>query len=139
MVGPISYELIMTIDGVRVKIPRRTNELEEREGHPFSHAGKKMWVENHYRISSYFFGPGIVQRNFFRFGENDLGKNRVATVRATLKTTRRGKKILLLDIFKAEDGAVAKYELRFVPENWEIEIPDSRGGIAFEPPEWPRQ
>lgn len=130
----IHYELIMTVDRVKVKVPRKTQELDENPGHPFTYAGRKMWVEDRYQISSHPFGPGIVQRNFFRFSESDLGKNHVATVKVTLKTTRSGKKILLLDIFKAEDGAVAQYELRFLQDNWEIEIPDSHnGGILFEP------
>jgi len=135
----IRYEHIMTIDRVRVKVPRQTQELEEKPGHPFVHAGRRIWVEDHYRISSYHFGRGIVQRNFFRFAESDLGKNRVATVKVTLKIARSGKEVLLLDIFKAEDGAVAQYELRFLQNHWEIEIPDSsNGGISFELIEWPR-
>lgn len=135
----IHYELIMAIDRVKVKVPRRTQELEEEPGHIFIHAGRRIWVEDHYRISSYPFGRGIVQRNFFRFAESDLGKNRVATVKVTRKTARSGKKILLLDIIKAEDGAVAQYELRFLQNHWEIEIPDSsNGGISFKPIEWPR-
>jgi hypothetical protein len=128
----------MAIDRVKVKVPRKTAELEENPGHIFIHAGRRIRVEDHYRISSTLFGPGIVQRNFFRFAESDLGKNRVATVKVTRKTVRSGKEILLLDIFKAEDGAVAQYELRFLPNNWEYEIPGSGGGIAFEPIEWPR-
>lgn len=132
MQGSIHYKLIMTVDCVKVKVPRKTQELEEKPGHPFVHAGRRIWVEDHYRISSYHFGRGIVQRNFFRFAESDLGKNRVATVKITLKTARSGKKILLLDIFKAEDDAVAQYELRFLQNHWEIEIPDSSGGISFE-------
>jgi hypothetical protein len=137
--NPIHYELVMTVDRVKVRVPRKTQELEENPGHPFAYAGRKIWVEDHYRISSYPFGSGIVQRNFFRFTESDLGKNRVATVKVTRKTTRSGKKILLLDIFKAEDGAAAQYELRFLQNHWEIEIPDSNnGGISFEPIKWLR-
>lgn len=135
----VHYELIMAIDGVRVKVPRQTEELEEKLEHTFIHMGRKIRVEDHYQISSYHFGRGIVQRNFFRFAESDLGKNRVATVKVTKKITRSGKEILLLDIFKAEDGAVAQFELRFLQNYWEIEIPDSQsGGIAFEPIDWPR-
>jgi hypothetical protein len=138
--NPIHYEILITVDRVKVKVPRKTQDLEDNPGHPFAYAGRKMWVEDHYRISSYPFGPGIVQRNFFRFAESDLGKNKVATVKVTLKTTRSGKRILLLDIFKEEDGAVAQYELRFLKGNWEIEIPDSHdGGILFEPTKWFRQ
>lgn len=137
--GSIHYELIMTIDGVKVKVPRQTTELEEKPGHIFIHEGKRISVEDHYQISSCHFGRGIVQRNFFRFTESDFGKNRVATVKVTKKTVRSGKEILLLDIFKAEDGAVAQYELRFVQNHGEIEIPDSaNGGISFEPVKWPR-
>jgi hypothetical protein len=137
--GSIHYELIMTIDGVKVKVPRQTLELEETPAHTFVCAGRRIWVEDHYQISSCHFGRGIVQRNFFRFAESDLGKNCVATVKASYKTTRSGKKILLLDIFKAEDAAVAQYELRFVQNHGEIEIPDSaNGGISFEPIKWPR-
>lgn len=137
--GSIHYNPIMVIDRVKVRIPRQTEELEEKPGHTFIHTGRKIWVEDHYQISSYHFGRGIVQRNFFRFAESDLGKSRVATVKVTLKTARSGKEILLLDIFKAEDGAVAQYELRFLQNHWEIEIPDSNnGGISFEPIEWPR-
>lgn len=139
MQSPIRYELIMAVDSVKVKVPRKTEELEEKPGHPFVHAGRRIWVEDHYRISSYHFGRGIVQRNFFRFAESDLGKNRVATVKVTRKTTRSGKEVLLLDIFKAEDDAVAQFELRFLQNHWEIEIPDSaNGGILFEPIKWPR-
>ncbi|MFA6285642.1 MAG: hypothetical protein WC643_03905 [Parcubacteria group bacterium] len=118
---------------VRVKVPARTS-CREVKAHTFTTADKKeVPVGDHLELRSCSFGQGgYVQRNFFGFGPDDYGKNRVASITAWTKFSgRTGKKILLLDIRKAPEGSKAKTSMKFTERRpWDIPVPYG-GGVRF--------
>ncbi|MCX6766758.1 MAG: hypothetical protein NT170_03205 [Candidatus Moranbacteria bacterium] len=119
---------------VRVKIPALSS-CREVAAHTFKTADKKeVDVEAHLELRSCPLGQGgYVQRNFYGFDPEDLGKNRVASVTALTKFSESGKKILLLDIRKAPVGTKAASVMKFCERrDWALPIPNG-GGIRFIP------
>ena len=130
----LAYEQIMEIDQVKIKVPGWSEQMHQGGGEYFLFQGKRIWVDLHFRILACPFKGGFVHRNFFWFNWTDLGKSCVATVRLSHKTTRAGKVLMLVDVFRAEKGTLAYYEFRFKDKReWDIELPGAEdGGIAFD-------
>ena len=121
-------------ENVRVKIPRLTEALRDVPAHTFVADGVEIPVEAHYALFSCVLGQGgWVQRNFYGFDLDDLGKFRVVSIVARKKTNESGKETLLLDIRKAPEGSRAESEMKFTErKRWDIPIPFG-GGIRFSP------
>lgn len=129
-----SPEPIFFIKGVSVKIPTLTSHFYPKSHEFQTPDGRTVKVENHYAVLCGISGcsRSLVQRNYFGFRESDIDEHRVVTIKAWDKISKKGNKILLLDITKTW-GAVAKFAMRFVEkEPWDIPAPHG-GGIRFLP------
>lgn len=133
-----NYKEILVQKNVMVKVPKKSSYMTEVDAHEFELHGKTVSVDSHWRngFSIPFAGRGgvILNRLFYRIDKENLGKKIVARIEVVQKTTRDGRKYLMLNIIKASAGTKATSDLKF-PTNGtgNIPIPRTDSKILFAP------
>ncbi len=128
------YEKLLERDNVSLKVPKIGPYMAKVEAHFFELHGKPIRVNAHFRNGLAIRGIKktiILSRLFFGISPENLGKKIVAKVEVVEKTTQRGPKYLLLNIFKSPSGTKAEYDLKFSEEDGDIIIPGTNTKIQF--------
>lgn len=124
MEAKAKYDVLSIHEHVRAKIPQEGAYMVPIDPHTLMVEGKPVEVEPHWQNG---MPPDqerkfLIQRNFYGFSREDLGKARTATVRVTHKVTPGGWNVLLLDITK-ELGTRATTELKLrIGDNTPMEL-----------------
>lgn len=119
------YEVLGRVEGVQVYVPKMPAHPEDIlpesihvrwvNAHEVERDGQMVPVARHLRNSTLADSDRktLVQRNFFRCGNQHLGTKQTATIQWSKKTTMNGWNILLID-FWLETGKTPTTKLKFV-------------------------
>ena len=120
---------------VLVKVPKEGSYMAKIEENEFELHGKMIKVATHWKNGMLLSGGGqkILNRLFYEITEKDLGRKIVARVDIKEKTTRDGRKYIMLDIHKALISDGPSLKIKFVEDLEEggINIPQTETKIVF--------
>ena len=131
-----TYEVIMELEGVLVKVPSegclyfdrvnphtmKINEVEKAIPVYYRHG---FLVQTEPRI--------ILNKNYYGIGSADLGRMIVATVKVIKKTTGEGRAFTMIDIIKAQNGTEPSCEFKMLDNESDTPIIGTRKFIHFKP------
>lgn len=132
---PWNYEIMETINAVRIKVPRKSDFMEIVEKHTFAVQGNPaVEVPRHWK-----FGQMVpvekscvfLNRHYFGIAATDLGKSIIATIEV-VKKFRGEESFLMLNIYKCGFGTKPETDIKFAVDTKDgYLVPGTNTSVVF--------